>query len=362
MKQVEIGPGFEDWQRAARALLREGIPPEQVAWREIERTSLFDSPAVPAPAEGSASAIRVPRAFVDLARRVAAAPDPDRWRLLYEALWRIVHESRDLLTHEGDPAVRRLQAMAQQTGAQHPFPSRRMGPGPRAPRPEAPREHRTPHPDAGATRADDGDAPAPGAGSFIPAGAGLDGLRQAAARCQGCDLYRHASQTVFGRGPADARIVLVGEQPGDQEDRQGAPFVGPAGEVFDRALAEVGLARERLYVTNVVKHFKFVERGRRRIHQTPRAAEITACRPWVEAELSVIRPETLVCLGATAARALLGAGFRLMQERGRWVESRWAPRTMATLHPSAVLRGEDDAAQARLYGMLVDDLRRVAGG
>ena len=136
--------------------------------------------------------------------------------------------------------------------------------------------------------------------------------------------------------------------------------MGPAGEVFDRALVEVGLARDRLYVTNVVKHFKFVERGRRRIHQTPRATEINACRPWVEAELAVIKPQTLVCLGATAARALLGADFRLMQERGRWVESRWAPRTIATLHPSAVLRGEDDAAQARLYGMLVDDLRRVA--
>ena len=133
--------------------------------------------------------------------------------------------------------------------------------------------------------------------------------------------------------------------------------MGPAGEVFDRALVEVGLARERLYVTNVVKHFKFVERGTRRIHQTPRAPEINACRPWVEAELAVIKPQTLVCLGATAARALLGADFRLMQQHGRWVESRWAPRTMATLHPSAVLRGEDEAAQARLYGMLVDDLR-----
>jgi DNA polymerase len=155
-------------------------------------------------------------------------------------------------------------------------------------------------------------------------------------------------------------VVLVGEQPGDQEDRQGAPFVGPAGEVFDRALAEVGLVRDRLYVTNIVKHFKFVERGKRRIHQTPRQAEISACRPWLEAELTLIQPEVLVCLGATAARALLGGDFRIMKERGRWLDSRWARRTMATLHPSAVLRGEDESAQARLYDMLVEDLGAVA--
>jgi DNA polymerase len=271
----------------------------------------------------------VPRAFVELARRAAARGDPARWPLLYEALWRIVHEAHDLLANEADPLVRRLRRMAG-----------------------------TPDPRIAA--ADDTGATPPAAGPHIPAGAGLEALRAAAASCQGCDLYRQASQTVFGRGPADARIVLVGEQPGDQEDRQGAPFVGPAGEVFDRALAEVGLARERLYVTNVVKHFKFVERGRRRVHQTPRASEIAACRPWLEAELAAIAPETLVCLGATAARALLGADFRIMRARGQWVESRWARRTMATLHPSAVLRGEDDAAQARLYRMLVEDLRRVA--
>ena len=139
------------------------------------------------------------------------------------------------------------------------------------------------------------------------------------------------------------------------------PFVVPAGDVLDRALAEVGLLRAHLYVTNIVKHFKFVERGTRRIHQTPRMSEISACRPWVEAELALIKPEILVCLGATAARALLGSTFRIMKERGRWLDSPWAPKTMATLHPSAVLRGEDDTAQVRLYGMLVEDLRRVAG-
>ena len=201
-----------------------------------------------------------------------------------------------------------------------------------------------------------------GAGPFVPSleSATLGDLAAAAARCTGCDLYRHASRTVFGKGPADARVAMVGEQPGDQEDRQGAPFVGPAGEVFDRALAEAGLPRERLYVTNAVKHFKFVARGKRRIHQTPAAADIAACRPWVEAELALLEPEILVCLGATASRALLGPAFRLMRDRGRFVDSPWAPRTIATLHPSAVLRGEDEAAQGRLYALLRDDLRLVA--
>ncbi|MGH7268119.1 MAG: UdgX family uracil-DNA binding protein [Candidatus Rokuibacteriota bacterium] len=201
-----------------------------------------------------------------------------------------------------------------------------------------------------------------GARPFVPAGAGLAELRAAAARCTGCPLHEGATRTVFGAGPPDARVVLVGEQPGDQEDRQGAPFVGPAGEVLDRALGEAGVARERVYVTNAVKHFKFVARGKRRIHQTPRLPEVAACRPWLEAELALLAPAVLVCLGATAARALLGPEFRLMRERGRVITTGWAPRTVATLHPSAVLRGEDVAAQARLYRMLVDDLRLAAAG
>jgi uracil-DNA glycosylase len=189
----------------------------------------------------------------------------------------------------------------------------------------------------------------------------LTRLRRQAAECTACELHRDATQTVFGAGPTTAWLMLVGEQPGDQEDLQGAPFVGPAGEVLDRALAEAGLDRGRLYVTNAVKHFKFELRGRRRIHQTPRLGEVTACRPWLEAELALIQPATLVCLGATACRALLGPDFRLMKERGKIFVTRWAPRTVATLHPSAVLRGEDEAAQTRLYRILIDDLR-LAGG
>ncbi len=331
MRSVAIEPTFEAWQEAARALLREGMPPGDVEWRE--------GPAAvrPGPEGGPSAAIRVPRRFIELAGRVARHGDPARWALLYSVLWRLVHESRDLLASEADPEVRRLVTLAAEV----------RGEGARDAAPDAPLTL-------------SGDAGAAGAAPFVPVGAGLAELRVAARRCTGCDLYRHATQTVFGRGPVDARVVLVGEQPGDQEDLQGAPFVGPAGEVLDRALREAGLARERLYVTNAVKHFKFVERGKRRIHQTPGPVEIAACRPWLEAEVAVLEPGVLVCLGASAARALLGPDFRLMRDRGRFMVTRWAPKTLATLHPSAVLRGEDETTQARLYGLLLGDLKLVA--
>jgi DNA polymerase len=314
VREVVIGPGFESWQAAARRLLRESVPPGEVIFREGQADRR--TPAI----EAGDAGVRVPRRFVELAQAVAPHRDPGRWHLLYSVLWRIVHDDRDLL-ESVDPDVARLIAMEAAVAQGREII---------------------------------------GAGPFVPAGAGLDELMSAAARCSGCELYRHASRTVFGKGPVDARVVLVGEQPGDQEDRQGAPFVGPAGEVFDRALVVVGLAGERLYVSNAVKHFKFVPRGKRRIHQTPAAADIAACRPWIEAELALIKPEILVCLGATASRALLGSDFRLMRDHGRFMPTPWAPRTVATLHPSAVLRGEDEPAQARLYAMLRDDLRLVA--
>jgi len=178
--------------------------------------------------------------------------------------------------------------------------------------------------------------------------------------CPGCDLYKYATQADFSRGPQDARVALVGEVPGDQEDLRGAPFVGPAGEVLDRALAEVQLRREDLYVTNAVKHFKFERVGKRRIHKTPTPVEVAACRPWLESELALVRPNIVVCLGATAARSMLGDQFRLMKQHGQWIESRWAPRTMATIHPSAVLRADDPPMQERNYAILRDDLRKVA--
>jgi DNA polymerase len=324
MVTVEFEPTFESWQAAARALLSDGVSPGDVDWRE--------RPGAPA-APRAAKFFRVPPKFLELARQAAMANNDARWPTLYEMLWRLVHERRDLLDDRADPLVRRLHGLAAQG------------------RREAERAEQQ---EVLRLEAEGG-----GAAAFVPADADLAALAAASKRCQGCPLYRDATQTVFGRGRADARIMLVGEQPGDQEDLRDAPFVGPAGEVLDRALHEVGLDRDSLYVTNAVKHFKFVLRGKRRIHQTPRLSEIVACRPWVEAELALIRPDTLVCLGATAARALLGDDFRLMRDRGRVFATRWAPHTLATLHPSAVLRGEDTAAQDRLYAMLRDDLRLV---
>lgn len=200
-----------------------------------------------------------------------------------------------------------------------------------------------------------------GAAAFVPADASLKKLGEAVQNCEGCDLYKFATQAVFGEGPATARMVLIGEQPGDQEDRAGRPFVGPAGEVLDRALHEAGIERKEVYVTNAVKHFAFEERGKRRIHRTPRLSEVTACRPWMEAEIAAIEPEVVVCLGATAAKAIFGPQFRLTVDRGKFFESRFAARTLATYHPSAILRGDTPEARDELYKMLVEDLK-IANG
>ncbi|HEY1596067.1 MAG TPA: UdgX family uracil-DNA binding protein [Thermoleophilaceae bacterium] len=198
------------------------------------------------------------------------------------------------------------------------------------------------------------------AADFIPERQTLASLREAAAGCRGCHLYRDATQTVFGEGLKRSRVVMVGEQPGDREDRDGAPFVGPAGMLLDRGLADAGIDRRDLYVTNVVKHFKFVQRGKRRIHQTPVMEEITACRPWLEAELAQVKPELLVCLGAVAAKALFGSSFRVTRSRGQLVESELAPLATATVHPSSILRSRTDEERERAYQGFVADLRSVA--
>ncbi len=198
------------------------------------------------------------------------------------------------------------------------------------------------------------------ASPFLPERRSLSALREAAADCRGCHLYGPATQTVFGEGLKRARIMFVGEQPGDVEDRQGRPFVGPAGRELDRGLETAGIARDQAYVTNVVKHFKFEERGRRRIHQTPRRFEIEACRPWLTEELRVVRPEVLVLLGATAAKALLGSSFRLTRHRGEFVDSELAPLVTATVHPSAILRAPDDEARAEQRRSFAADLGAVA--
>jgi len=197
------------------------------------------------------------------------------------------------------------------------------------------------------------------AAPLVPERPSLPKLREAAAGCTACPLHETGTQTVFGEGSSKAEVVFVGEQPGDQEDLQGKPFVGPAGKLLDKALEDAGIDRSQVYVTNVVKHFKWQARGKRRIHQKPNWSEIAACRPWLEAELDVIEPRVLVCLGATAAQALLGRDFRVSRRRGELVESDLAENVIATVHPSSILRADDETREQE-YGELVRDLEKVA--
>jgi uracil-DNA glycosylase len=196
------------------------------------------------------------------------------------------------------------------------------------------------------------------AAPWVPATRDLVKLRAAAHECRGCDLYARATQIVFGEGPRDAKVVMVGEQPGDEEDRQGHPFVGPSGRLLSKAMYEAGLDREKIYVTNAVKHFKFLERGKRRIHAKPSGIEISACRPWLEAELTSIEPELVVCLGATAAQSLMGRNFRITVERGKFFPHAWAKEIVATVHPSAVLRAPERYEEE--YELFLSDLKGIA--
>jgi DNA polymerase len=188
----------------------------------------------------------------------------------------------------------------------------------------------------------------------------LEALREAAASCRACDLYKTGTQTVFGEGAEHAQVMFVGEQPGDREDKEGKPFVGPAGGVLDEALEEAGIDRRRVYITNAVKHFKWKPQGKRRLHQKPNAAEINACRPWLDAEIAVVKPHLLVLLGATAAQALLGRDFRVTLQRGQLMERAGLPPMMATVHPSSILRAPDDETRAIEMRAFVQDLKRVA--
>ena len=192
-----------------------------------------------------------------------------------------------------------------------------------------------------------------------PATSSLSAVREAARSCTACHLYKRATQTVFGEGPKTAPIMLVGEQPGDYEDLAGKPFVGPAGKLMDRALEEAGIDRSHVYVTNAVKHFKWEPQGKRRIHKKPNSREIAACRPWLEAELRLVKPKLLVCLGATAAQAVFGPLFRVTRERGKVLSSRFAPKVLATVHPSSLLRQSDEESRQREYKRFVLDLRAV---
>jgi uracil-DNA glycosylase len=195
---------------------------------------------------------------------------------------------------------------------------------------------------------------------LIPSKGSLQELREASKTCKNCDLWKLGTQTVFGEGPAHSKLMLVGEQPGDQEDLAGKPFVGPAGKLLDSALVEAGIDRKKVYVTNAVKHFKWEPRGKRRIHKKPNAAEIAACRPWLDAEIAVIRPKIIVCLGATAAQSLLGKDFRVTQHRGEFIESPLAPHVAGTVHPSSILRAPDENARHEEMARFIADLKKFA--
>jgi len=198
------------------------------------------------------------------------------------------------------------------------------------------------------------------AAALIPESATLPQIREIAAGCRACDLWKRGTQTVFGEGKAKAKVILVGEQPGNEEDLAGAPFVGPAGKLLDKALEEAGIDRGLTYVTNVVKHFKWEPRGKRRIHAKPNSVEIEACLPWLQAEIRLIQPKLVVCLGATAAQALLGKKFRVTQQRGELLDAPIAAKVMATVHPSSILRAPDDAARRSETEKFIDDLRHAA--
>lgn len=199
----------------------------------------------------------------------------------------------------------------------------------------------------------------PSAQPFVPDDHTLAALAAALPACKGCELYCHATQSVRGRGPAGARLMLVGEQPGDQEDRQGEPFVGPAGAVLDRILDDLRIPRAQLFITNAVKHFKFVQRGKLRLHQSPRMSEISACRPWLTAEIDAVKPRVVLCLGASAAKSLLGGTFALMKDHGKPIASPYFGQVYATIHPSAILRARDEASRHQMHAFLSEDLARA---
>ena len=202
-------------------------------------------------------------------------------------------------------------------------------------------------------------APQSSAVDFLPAKQTLEDLRVAARSCQGCDLYKNATQTVFGEGPKDANVMLVGEQPGDMEDRQGHPFVGPAGRLLDKALNEAGIPRDEVYITNAVKHFKWIQRGKRRLHQKPVIRQVVACKPWLEAEIQAVHPKVVVCLGATAAQSMAGRIVRIMQERGKFLEEDSVPAIFITIHPSSIYRLREKDEQEQEYLRFVAEMTSV---
>lgn len=301
---------FDSWREAARPLLLAGIPPHEVEWFVGEGAQEQFVP--PAPSGGG---ISVPKGFFDIARLAIAHDDPNRFGLLYALLY-IVTQDRTALTDWSDPLVARVETMAREVAL--------------------------------------------GSTERIKAGsnseAALAALRQDAKGCTRCDLYKYATQIVFSEGPVDAPLMLVGEQPGDQEDLRGRPFVGPAGQMLDRALENAGIDRAQTYISNAVKHFKFEPRGKRRIHSKPNAGEISACRWWLDQERALVKPRVIVALGATAAHSLLGKSVTISRLRGTPIALPDSSECHVTIHPSYLLRIEDDARSKEEYQLFVRDL------
>jgi probable DNA metabolism protein len=456
VRRVRIEPSFASWRDAARALLHEGVPPQELVWDDgSEGALLLDMiPSWSAPA--TEVRVRLPRRFVDVAQRVAAHRDPSRWELLYRVAFRIANEHRELLEIFVDDDVHRVldldRAVRRDLHKMHAFVRftviddryvawyrpdhhilRLAAPffverfqtmqwsiltaeesahwdgteltfGAGAPRASVPEGDELAslwrayyaamfNPARLNLRKMRADMPtrfwrdlpeltevarliteasarvgsmlelqreAPSAQPFVPPSTDLAILRDAARNCEGCALFEPATQTVFGEGSPDAELIVIGEQPGDREDREGRPFIGPAGELLDRALAGAGIDRTRLYVTNAVKHFAFVERGKARIHRPPKTIEIAACRPWLDAELQSVRARVLVCLGSSAAKALLGGRVRVLRDRGQWFQTRDGRDVLVTLHPSAILRAQPSQRDEYL-AMLTADLATAAG-
>lgn len=456
---------FSDWRDAARSLLSEGVPPDDVTFVTGDDLLLPDDGQQVASRQPAT--FSVPRQFVELSKTVGCHRDRERWDLLYRVLWRVTHGESHLLDDTADADIHRLHIMKKnvrreahktkafvrfkRTVAPDPstgkpvehyiawhrpdhrvlplvagFFSRRFNDmrwtiltpvesvswdlkqltfGPGVPRSEAPRDdeledlwktyyanifnparvkldamkaempvkHWPTMPETElipellrgaetrvAKMVSHTEGATVSAAHYLPESTNLAELAKAAASCEGCALHENATQTVFGQGPASAKLVFVGEQPGDQEDLAGQPFIGPAGQLFDRFLSEAGIDRSTTYVTNAVKHFKFEPKGKRRLHKKPGAREIAACKPWLESELTEIKPRVLVCLGATAAQAVFGRTFRITQSRGQWLSSEYCDQTIATYHPSALLRAPTESQRVEMEAAFRADLLQVA--
>lgn len=466
LHQITFAPTFAGWQKAARRALNSAWPPGEILWQEVTADQpLLDIADELEAAGGETKRAKVPREYLEIARRVACHSAPARWSLLYRMLWRLTRGEPHLLQvptdadvqsfQQMDKSVRRdvhkMRAFVRFRAVQHesstwyvawfepehhivelnaPFfidrfanmcwsiltpdicahwdqknltftegvtkaeaPSEDAAEAlwlryysnifnparvkTNAMQKEMPKKYWKNLPEAAVIPALLNEAPqrvsamieksrieSPPAETLLPLAVpesnDLSVIRDAALHCQACPLYRNATQTVFGEGSPTARIVLLGEQPGDTEDRVGRPFVGPAGQLLDRALQEAGIDRGRVYVTNAVKHFKWEPSGKRRLHKTPSGRDIAACRPWLEAELRVLAPKILVCLGGTAAKTALERDVRVLSEQGKFLASKFCENTFITVHPSSLLRVQDAEAQARQYRAFVEDLSKVA--